>query len=265
VWNFLNMDELTSLNLGVPPWADGAIKRALGLQRAQQLLIRIREERSPSEAPIQFCQRILAALNLSLSLPQRQLESLRGIQGPLLFVANHPFGALDALLMMILMSEVRREFRLLANALVHLLPELAPMVLPVHIMESNRHPAKNIGPMRRLLSYIKGGGLLGMFPAGEVRIGKEELPWHGHLGALVLQSKATVVPLYIVGENSLVFRLAGRVLPSLRLALLFREMLHFRQELNFTIGSPIPYEEAAVYRDPGALSAFLRQRSLALK
>ena len=90
--------------------------------------------------------------------------------------------------------------------------------------------------MRRALEFLRAGGLLVVFPAGEVAHFQWknrtvcDPPWPDKVGRLIrLAHRATpdlvVLPAFVDGRNSAVFQWAGLVHPRLRTALLLRELL----------------------------------------
>ncbi len=255
------MEDQIHFDLGLGPWSEPIAKRVLGLAEAERLYSLLR--RGDNSSPAHFCKKSLEALGVSFELPHEQLHALRQIEGPLILAANHPLGVVDALVLMVLMGELRPDFKFMGNSILTALPELAPVLVPVHIMGEAAHAAANFTVLKSALRYLKGGGLLGLFPAGEVALTAEH-PWHEHLGRLVKKSQATVVPLFFEDRNSPLFRYLGLVVPPLRLALLAREMLRFKRPVRFKLGSPVAGAESAAFADAALLTLHLRRRTLGL-
>lgn len=246
------MSDLASFDLGLPPGAERLAKRLFGLKRAESIYADL-QLKGPLD-PGAFCENALQALGVSIELPE--LSAFRRLEGPVLFVANHPFGAIDALVLMAIMGKVRQDFKFVGNSILTIFPELKAALFPVHIMAERQergtqtNPDSNVAAMKRAHRHLKQGGVLGMFPAGEVaafdswRSRKPtELAWHPHLGRLVQSSRATVVPLFFEGRNSLLFQYLGLTWPDLRIALLAREMLDYRRPVRFKLGAPIPFTD----------------------
>ena len=86
--------------------------------------------------------------------------------------------------------------------------------------------------MREAMRHLSRGGLLVIFPAGEVAtwrkgfrdIGDRE--WPRGVMRFIRRAEVPVIPLYIDARNSPLFRLAGKLHPMLRTALLPRELLN---------------------------------------
>jgi hypothetical protein len=172
---------------------------------------------------------------------------------------------------MVLLGEVRGAAKFLANAILNVFPELKDILLPVHIMGSDVDPAANLPVMRAAIRYLKNGGLIGVFPAGEVseatsfrsKVAVEKV-WHEHIGRIAKLSRANVVPVYFSGQNSALFQLIGLTIPRLRIALLARELLRHRKAVVFRVGEPIGPEEYMGGRSASEISVYLRTKTLSL-
>ncbi len=74
-------------------------------------------------------------------------------------------------------------------------------------------------------------------------------------------SKATVVPVFFVGQNSRLFQLASHMSLTLRLSLVFRETARrIGTRLKVRVGAPIPFAELDHIEDRVALVLELRKR-----
>jgi putative hemolysin len=266
------MDNSLHFDLGLPLGSERAAKRVLGLSRAESLYRVARNLPGSSQSPAVFCKNSLTTLGVSYELPVDQLLKFREIQGPIIVVANHPLGAIDALMLMVLMGELRADFKFLGNSILKTLPELGPALAPVHIMGETAHPIHNIREMRALLKYLVRGGMMGLFPAGQVAAYDHwrsaeplERPWSPHLGRIVKKTRATVLPLYFEGQNSLLFQYMGLALPELRIALLAREMLRYQRPIHFKLGAPIPFSESDPVGDAQELANYLKKKTYELK
>lgn len=170
--------------------------------------------------------------------------------GPCLVVANHPYGALDALVASELTLIARPNALIFGNAvLVH--PCQADWFLPLEILdESPEARRKNIDSMRRALVHLKTGGCVLIFPSGEVERWRwskcriEEGAWTTHLARLAQKSNATLLPVAFPGENPLWFHLPGAIHPLLRLLALPRAFLSLRgSTMTLRTGHPIACQD----------------------
>lgn len=193
--------------------------------------------------------------------------------GPLVLVANHPYGILDGLTLSLLLARRRPAgFKVMANDVFLRAPDLADVILPVSFDESRDGQARNLAMRKQAAAYLQAGGALGVFPGGAVStpatpFGPARDPhWRGFTGKLIRASGATVVPVHFEGANSRLFHLASHLNATLRTGLLIRE---FRSRtdrpVRLSIGVPIPPEE--ISEIPGnkrQLMDELRARTYAL-
>lgn len=229
-----------------------------------------------------FCEQTLRALGVRIDLAPDDLQRIP-TKGPLIVVANHPFGGLDGLVLTALLQRVRPDVRVLANYMLGQVPELRQTCIFVDPFGGPAATARNLGSMKSAVRWVKDGGVLGVFPAGEVsafsiRRGCVTDPqWNDSIARLVIQTRATLVPICFEGQNSRLFQLAGLLHPRLRTALLPRELLRRRgQTARVAIGTPIPFErlmrvaemdaESLASRDASSqITEYLRVRTYILK
>jgi len=191
-------------------------------------------------------------------------------EGPLVVVANHPFGVVDGIVLGYLLSRVRPDFRILVNSVLYRLPELQPFLLPVDFAETREAMATNIATRRQALNDLKAGRAVAIFPGGTVStagtpLGRAVDPeWKPFVGRLVQEGGASVVPVFFEGQNSRVFQWASRVSMTLRLSLLFHEVVNkMGGEVKLRIGAPVAADRLAHFEDRRALADYLRELTYA--
>ena len=185
--------------------------------------------------------------------------------GPLVVAANHPFGVADGLIMGDILTQVRPDFRLLANQLLQRIPEIRPVILPVDVLGGTQATQRNTSYLRAAMKWLAQGGALGIFPAGTVshlhlKNGCIADPlWHRTVAVLLRRTDATAITMFFEGHNSLAFQLSGLIHPRLRTVLLPSEFLkRSRSRLSVRIGRPIEPHEIARYPDDRTLTDYLR-------
>jgi putative hemolysin len=186
--------------------------------------------------------------------------------GPLVVVANHPFGMVEGPVLGSLVEKVRDDFMFVTNSLLMELPELAPRIIGVDPFGGAA--VANSGAIRKALLHLKGGGALVVFPAGEVSamrppFGRVEDPeWNPMAARLAIKSGARVVPVFFEGRNRAAFQLAGLVHPRLRTFLLPSELLSRRgDKIRIALGQSV---RSSRFHDANEMSAYLRNRVYAL-
>ena len=194
------------------------------------------------------------------------------VSGPLVIVANHPFGAIDGLILGDILTQARPDFRLMANELLHGIPELRPWILPVDAFGGSQSQTRNLSQLRLAIKWLGQGGALGIFPAGTVshlqlRKGCIADPiWHRTVAGLVRRTGATVLTMFFDGHNSLVFQISGLIHPKLRTALLPSELVkRTDSRVAVRIGRPIEPHKVQRYSDDRTLTSYLRFKTYMLK
>src|SRR5262249_12880069 len=164
--------------------------------------------------------------------------------GPIVIAANHPHGALDGLLLLDLVRRVRPDVRLLANRLLDRIPELHDSCFFVDPFSGPNAAARSLAGLRAAHVWLRRGGALAVFPAGEVGHtwldgSLVDSAWKTTFERLAHATGARIVPAFIEGRNSRLFYAAGRVHPWVRTALLGRELLRKRGgTIRVKIGAP---------------------------
>ncbi len=189
--------------------------------------------------------------------------------GAAVVVANHPYGVLDAAVLAALLLQRRPDVKFLTNPWLAALPELASLTIPI---DPHGDTKTNAPGLRRALDFLAAGGLLVVFPAGEVAhfdfTAREvcDPPWQPSVARLLRlasrrQTQLAVVPMHVDGRNSLAFQLAGFLHPRLRTAMLLRELLRQRgASPRVRIGRQIAASSLRERTDDEAI-AYLRWRT----
>lgn len=87
--------------------------------------------------------------------------------GPLIVVANHPYGILDGLTLGRMLSQRRRgDFCILANSVFNRAAEINRFILPINFDDTRAAAAQNIATRGAALDYLAGGKKIGVFPGG---------------------------------------------------------------------------------------------------
>lgn len=238
----------------------------LGLiRRAQGYEVELGQGRS-------FWQVIPERLGVSLEVAGGSLADLPAT-GPLVVIANHPFGILDGLMLGHMLDQVRQgEFRILANAVFRRARELDRVLLPISFEGTKQGVALNLDTRAQSLAHLAAGGAIGVFPGGTVSTSAKAFShpmdpgWRNFTAKMISKSGATVVPVYFDGHNSRLFQIASRLHTNLRLGLLIRELKRRVDEpVRVVIGKPIAPEVLAAHRaDPNGMMDVLRRATYAL-
>ncbi|MCB1334400.1 MAG: lysophospholipid acyltransferase family protein [Roseivivax sp.] len=193
-------------------------------------------------------------------------------EGPLIVIANHPYGILDGMMLGHILSLVRGDFRILAHKVFRKAEDLDRVILPVSFDETKEAVQQNLETRRISLEYLGQGGCIGIFPGGTVSTAAKPFSrpmdpgWRGFTARMVAKSGAAVVPIYFDGHTSRLFQLASHLHTTLRMGLLIQE---FRKRVDtpvrVVIGQPIARAELqARAKDARAMMDFLRKATYEL-
>ncbi|MCE9616227.1 MAG: lysophospholipid acyltransferase family protein [Lentisphaerae bacterium] len=241
--------------------------RVLALDQLSQVYQTAADE--ASERP--FADRALDALQAAYELPGEDRQRIPAT-GPLVVVANHSFGGIEGLILLSLLQSVRPDVRVMANYLLHRIPDMRDSFIFVDPFGRPDSPRANSRPLRESLRWLKRGGVLGVFPSGEVarlnlrQGGIAEPPWSETIAGLIRATGAPVLPIYFDGTNGPLFHVLGLIHPRLRTALLPRQFCNKRQHrIAVRIGNVIPPARLTRHATNRDLIDYLRTRTYLLR
>ena len=218
-----------------------------------------------------FWEVMVERYGLSLNVVGGSLDNIPR-EGPLILIANHPYGILDGLVLGYILSTVRGDFRILAHRVFRKAEELNKIILPVSFDETKEAMATNIATRRESLAYLAEGGAIGIFPGGTVSTSNKPFSqpmdpaWRGFTARMISKSNATVVPIYFSGANSRLFQLASHLHVTLRMAMLIREFkVRVDEPVEIVIGQPLDRAQLDLRaKDTKAMMDFLRSETYKL-
>ncbi|MCF7791261.1 MAG: lysophospholipid acyltransferase family protein [Victivallales bacterium] len=209
-------------------------------------------------------------MNISIDVSKKDMDKVPS-DGPLIVVANHPFGGVDGIALLALLKRIRPDVKLMANYILGGIPELKKYFFLVDPFEKTESSRKSIGGIRETLKWLKSGHALGLFPAGEVSTynKKEDAivdkEWKKAAGMIVRNGKCSVQCIYIEGHNSKIFQFLGKINPVLRTLWLAREFKRAcNSNIRMKIGEIIPAKEIGRYKTPQELMKFLKKETYLL-
>lgn len=241
----------------------GTVEYASGRRKLEKIYTNVREQQLDRK---EIWQQILGELEIEMVFDEQQLERAAGIQGPLVVIANHPFGVVDGLILGHLLAQVRTEFFVLVNEVLCREPMLAPYFLPIDFRETKDALQMNIQTRKLAMQRLRAGEAMGIFPSGGVATAPqpwkkvEDLEWKRFVVKLIQQTGATVLPLYMHGRNSRLFQVASKMSLNLRLSLLLHEVRNkIGRKIMISIGDPIAFSELEYLKNRQDLLDHLRK------
>ncbi|MBB6431301.1 lysophospholipid acyltransferase family protein [Algisphaera agarilytica] len=219
-----------------------------------------------------FADKALEVMRIVLDLNEETLEAIPK-EGPLVVVANHPFGGIEGIILASLLRRVRPDVKLLANEMLSCIPELRDTFFFVDVFGEDAQAKRlNAAAIRQSMSWVGDGHALGVFPSGAVshltlrQRNVADPPWQSATARIIQRTGATVVPVFFDGRNSNLFQIAGFVHPTLRSAMLPHELLKRRRSrVPMVIGAPIPPERTSKLEGREQLTNYLRVRTYLLR
>lgn len=244
------------------------VERLTGRAHLQKIYEELHEE-TPN--PFDVWENALNKLRIRMDYDAHQLEKAPK-EGPVIFIANHPFGVVDGAFLCHLVTRVRRDYFLLVNEVLSREPIMEGHLLPVDFRGNQEALEINLRTKERTTERLNEGEALAIFPSGGVAtsmkfFGKvEELPWRRFICTRIHETQCTVIPIFFYGKNSRLFQFVSKFSMNLRLGLLLHEIMNKRgTTVRAEVGDPITYAEMAPYTDRQELIEYLYQRTMSLE
>lgn len=247
--------------------------RALEWATAKVTLLRaVRKfERSGVPFGVTFWAKAVRQMGIDILTPASEIAQIPKT-GPLVVVSNHPHGLVDGIVMAEMMARVRPDFKILTRSLLTGIPEIEEFMIPVPFPHEDNARELGLQMRNETMAHLAKGGAIILFPAGKVAMSETffgpavEAEWNVFTHKIVQKSKATILPICFVGQNSRAFLMANLVSDSLRQGLLLYEIKRaFNKPQRPYIGAPIPASELDKWEgNPRGFLAWLREHTLGL-
>ncbi|WP_372776292.1 1-acyl-sn-glycerol-3-phosphate acyltransferase [Mangrovibacterium sp.] len=168
--------------------------------------------------------------------------------GRYIFVANHPLGGFDALLLISNVYKRAGELRFLVNDLLLKISPLANIFVPI-----NKHGGHSRQAVKAIEETYRSDLQILIFPSGLAsrKINKkiEDTDWKKHFIQKAIEHKRDVIPVHISGHNSNFFyrlsNLRKKIGLKWNLEMLYladETFGHKGQKFTLTFGKPIPHQ-----------------------
>ena len=218
----------------------------------------------------EFVNSILKELSITYNIHHKEvLDQLP--QGGFVTVSNHPYGALDGLILIHLLGSHRPDYKVMVNWILTYIEALADNFIAVEPTSNETRRQISMVGIRESLSHIRNGHPIGFFPAGAVskinsRLRIEDREWQPTVIRLIQQFKVPVIPIYFQGHNSLFYNLLGIIDWRIRTIRLPLEIFNKRNvTFDISIGEPISVEQQQKFKDLDQFGKFLKKETLKLK
>lgn len=252
-------------------WGERALIQSFENLTGRPRLIRMAKDYELEvEAGRDFWQVMIDRYGIGLNILEGELGKIPK-EGPLIIIANHPFGILDGLVLGHILQKTRGDFRILAHRVFRKAEDLDRVILPVNFDETREAARQNIETRKEALAYLKAGGAVGIFPGGTVSTSLKPFSkpmdpgWRTFTAKMIQDSGSTVIPIFFDGHNSRLFQLASHLHYTLRVGLLISEFRRrIRKDVPLVVGDPIPKEAIERFDHPRELMDYLRETTYRL-
>lgn len=219
-----------------------------------------------------FWARLLELLRIDIDTTDEE-KALVPATGPLVVVANHPFGFIDGLVLAALVSEARPDIKILTRAFFATLPEIRDNMVPVAFPHDEDAVNRNIAVRREVMQHLAEGGAVILFPAGRCAtartpLGKaREHPWNPFTAKMILRSNARVLRVFFPGQNGRLFQFFSTFSPTLRQSMMMHEIRRrIGTRITLRIAEPMERDEIDPWiLKPRAFMDMLRSTTLAME
>jgi putative hemolysin len=219
---------------------------------------------------IDFIDAMIEKLGIRYEINREELNKIPK-EGAFITVSNHPFGGIDGLLLIKLISEVRPDYKVLPNFLLRSMSPVKDHIFNANPFENQKDVTQDLAGLKEVFSHLGGGRPLGVFPAGEVSKFNQDVhavtdqQWQYPLMKILKRADVPILPIYFQGTNSRFFHILGRTLPKLQKVKLPSELFNkHRRIIKVRIGYPIPVKEQQGFNDIARYGRYLRTKTYAL-
>lgn len=230
-------------------------------------------QRYCSDPGPEFSRNLLKDFDITLRVDNEEILR-RFTQGPYITVSNHPFGALDGISLIALVTKIRPQFKVMVNMVLNHIGAMRSNFIAVDALQSD-DPAKkrvSMNGIREAIKHVRSGQPIGFFPAGAVskwnsRLQLEDRQWQPTVIRIIRQLKVPVIPVYFHGSNSLWFNILGIISWQLRTLRLPAEVWRkCHSTIHISVCEPVSPEKIASFGDDDkALGEYLKKTTYELR
>lgn len=189
-----------------------------------------------------YVEAIVDYFDISVGLKTNELARIPAY-GRTVIIANHPLGALDAMALLHLLKDVRKDIKIVANSFLAQFDNLKDLIIPI----DNINGKMEKETVKNIYKALEAEQAVIIFPSGEVSRAKpngvKDTAWKSGFFKIASKMKAPILPIYIKAKNSKNFYLLSMLNRSLATATLPHEMFKAKgKNIEFTIGKTIPFD-----------------------
>jgi putative hemolysin len=220
--------------------------------------------------PLGLVNNMLDQLEIKYEISEEDLQHIPD-SGSFITVSNHPYGGIDALLLVKVLYERRPDLKVMANFLLKRIEPIKDIILPVNPFETHKKSKSSFPGLKEGFFHLREGHCLGVFPAGEVSTYQQDSnvivdrEWNESALKFIKRAEVPVIPIYFYGTNSRWFHILGKIHPLLRTAKIPSELFNKKNKpIRIRIGKPIPVKDQGYFKDIASYGRYLRAKTYSL-
>lgn len=193
----------------------------------------------------EFIDEVLEYFNFNFLVADNDIQNIPE-SGRVVIIANHPLGSLDALALIKLVSNVRKDIKVIANDFLEAITPIQKLLININ----NFQPRQKKEAIAEVYKALDDEKALIIFPSGEVSraapTGIKDKTWHKGFLNFAKKSNAPILPVYIGGKNSKTFYSVSALNKKLATLLLSHEMFKQKNKsIKMIVGELIPNQNIA--------------------
>ncbi|WP_151944173.1 bifunctional ornithine lipid synthase OlsF [Aliarcobacter butzleri] len=189
-----------------------------------------------------FVDAVLDYFDFDYTVSSNDLQNIPST-GKVIIIANHPLGGLDALCLLKLVGQIRKDVKILANDFLVGFEVLHSLMIPL----DNFKDRQSKESIKKIYEALKNEEAIIIFPAGEVSRatpkGVKDPAWNKGFLNFAKNSNSAILPIFLDAKNSKTFYTISLINKTFSTLLLSNEMFNKKSKnINIKIGQIIPSE-----------------------
>ena len=191
---------------------------------------------------LSFVDAVLDYFDFDYTVSSNDLQNIPPF-GKVVIIANHPLGGLDALCLLKLVSQVRKDVKIVANDFLAGFEALNSVMI---LIDNYKHKQSKEN-IKKIYEALKNEEAIIIFPAGEVSRatakGIKDPSWNKGFLNFASNSNSPILPVFLDAKNSKTFYTISLLNKTFSTLLLSNEMFNKKSKrINIKIGQIIPNE-----------------------
>lgn len=189
-----------------------------------------------------FVDAVLDYFDFDYTVSSNDLQNIPST-GKVIIIANHPLGGLDALCLLKLVGQIRKDVKILTNDFLVGFEALHSLMIPL----DNFKDRQSKESIKKIYEALKNEEAIIIFPAGEVSRatpkGVKDPAWNKGFLNFAKNSNSAILPIFLDAKNSKTFYTISLINKTFSTLLLSNEMFNKKSKnINIKIGQIIPSE-----------------------